>query len=246
MNACRIIVDPPADGAWNMAVDETLLAAAAAGGPPTLRFYQWREPTLSLGYFQAAVDRTKHLASLAAPLVRRSSGGGAIIHDRELTYSLALPPGHALARNPRELYRRAHATLIAALARFGAAASLVAAARPERRDEPFLCFARRAEGDVLLAGAKIAGSAQRRRAGAVLLHGSVLLARSDAAPELPGVSELTRAQIAPEELTAHWRERLAELAAARWTVGRRTPSESAEADALAQSKYSADAWTRRR
>src|SRR5262245_57717493 len=91
MSEIRLLSDPPAPGAWNMAVDEVLLTAAAASGQATLRFYTWNEPTLSLGYFQAAADRQQHAASLACTLVRRASGGGAILHDRELTYSVALP-----------------------------------------------------------------------------------------------------------------------------------------------------------
>ena len=90
MRQIRLLHDPPAAGAWNMAVDEALLETAADSGVATLRFYQWNEPTLSLGYFQAATDRDQHPASRDCPLVRRASGGGAILHDRELTYSMAM------------------------------------------------------------------------------------------------------------------------------------------------------------
>src|SRR5687767_13677741 len=90
MPTLRLLIDPPASGAWNMAVDEALLASAAAG-VATLRFYTWSQPTLSLGYFQHAHQRDAHAASRSCPLVRRASGGGAILHDRELTYSLAVP-----------------------------------------------------------------------------------------------------------------------------------------------------------
>src|SRR6185295_18138238 len=87
----RLLIDPPGGGAWNMAVDEALLETAATTGQATLRFYQWQEPTLSLGYFQSVADRQQHAASLDCPVVRRASGGGAILPDRELTYSVALP-----------------------------------------------------------------------------------------------------------------------------------------------------------
>src|SRR4051812_39572627 len=93
---CSLIIDAPADGAWNMALDEALLHAAESDGTATLRFYGWREPTLSLGYFQKHVDRALHSASENCTLVRRTSGGGAILHDRELTYSIALPKSHRL------------------------------------------------------------------------------------------------------------------------------------------------------
>src|SRR5262245_32066382 len=87
----RLIIDPPQKGAWNMAVDQALLESAAASGGVALRFYQWSEPTLSLGYFQPIAARSEHPPSLHSPVVRRASGGGAILHDRELTYSIAAP-----------------------------------------------------------------------------------------------------------------------------------------------------------
>ena len=213
MENCRLIVDPPAAGSWNMAVDEALLAEAVAGNVATLRFYQWNEPTLSLGYFQRYDDRHQHAASSACAIVRRQSGGGAILHDRELTYSLTLPPGHPLARDATALYTAVHNAFIQALAprlaegepawrlRLNGKESPVAASA-----EPFLCFQRRACGDLLLVGEqgredvatnlapqayKILGSAQRRHRGAILQHGSFLIARSPAAPELPGWQELT-------------------------------------------------------
>ena len=83
----RLILDPPADGLWNMALDEALLELAGESGIPTLRLYRWQPATLSLGYFQPYQDRESHPPSTTCPVVRRSSGGGAILHDRELTYS---------------------------------------------------------------------------------------------------------------------------------------------------------------
>src|ERR1700690_2091076 len=96
LTRCHLIVDPPGEGAWNMALDEALLEAAQNEGIATLRFYSWREATLSLGYFQGAADRRLHQASADCASVRRASGGGAILHDCELTYSIALPCGHLL------------------------------------------------------------------------------------------------------------------------------------------------------
>src|SRR6266446_9184337 len=89
----RLLVDAPAGGAWNMAVDEVLLDGVAAGStPPTLRFYEWAPPCLSLGYFQAfEVVDVAGCRSLGVDVVRRPTGGRAILHDRELTYSVALP-----------------------------------------------------------------------------------------------------------------------------------------------------------
>src|SRR5689334_21696416 len=97
MNSLRLIIDPPRQGSMNMAIDDALLESAAEAGVATLRLYQWSEPTLSLGYFQAAAERKTHQPSLTCALVRRASGGGAILHDRELTYSLALPEKSSVA-----------------------------------------------------------------------------------------------------------------------------------------------------
>src|SRR3712207_5102130 len=139
MDELRVIADSPADGAWNMAVEEGRLASAPENGPANLRFYAWSEPTLSLGYFQAACDRNKHGASLDCTLVRRASGGGAIVHDRELAYSLALPGAPAAAR----LYEIVHSTLIMVLAELGVEARLFRDVNGctnsiEPGDEPFL------------------------------------------------------------------------------------------------------------
>src|SRR2546430_12830003 len=89
----RLLVDAPAAGAWNMAVDEVLLDGVAAGTtPPTIRFYGWTPPCLSLGYFQPfdVVD-VDGCRALGVDVVRRPTGGRAILHDRELPYSVALP-----------------------------------------------------------------------------------------------------------------------------------------------------------
>jgi lipoate-protein ligase A len=200
MTPCRLIVDPPLGGAWNMAVDETLLEDAAERGAASLRFYQWHEPTLSLGYFQPVRERASHPASQDAAIVRRLSGGGALLHDRELTYSLCLPATHPLARQSAALYETVHEAIIETLAAWNLSPALAGGAVGSRgAAEPFLCFDRRTEFDVVLpsprhgaSSAKIVGSAQRRRRGAVLQHGAVLLGASPLAPELKGVADVAR------------------------------------------------------
>jgi lipoyl(octanoyl) transferase len=188
MTACRILIDPePAPGVWNMAVDELLLESAIESGVCSVRVYRWAEPTVSLGHFQNAAAITGELAAL--PLVRRLSGGGAILHHHELTYSCAVPSGHAAIRNPTDLYETAHAAIIRVLAGIGIAAQM--RGDTQAGDESaFLCFSRGDPRDVVLHGHKIVGSAQRRRRGAVLQHGSVLLKASEFAPDYPGLLDL--------------------------------------------------------
>jgi lipoate-protein ligase A len=263
----RMVVDPPARGAWNMAVDEALLESAAGGGPATLRFYQWSEPTLSLGYFQALADRDQHLASRACPLVRRASGGGAILHDRELTYSIAIPVASRFGQAADALYTRVHQSLIETLAAIGVRASLHGGTAPARvagtwhgasaaRDRgakparPFLCFQRRTAGDVV-AGTqvadKIAGSAQRRQRGALLQHGSILLARSARAPELPGIAELTGVALTTGDLIDRWTPGLlAALEAKRAEIDTLNADEQTLAARLEQDRFGSREWETRR
>jgi lipoate-protein ligase A len=267
-----LLLDPPGDGAWNMAVDETLLEAAADSGQCTLRFYQWAVPTLSLGYFQSYESRRQHSASRDCPVVRRASGGGAILHDREWTYSLALPEKHPLAVNRLGTYRLVHESLIETLAVWGISAGLfnsegmanlagdcstapvgcgeldlapqsrLEPQTPVRR-EPFLCFQRRATGDLILGGVKIAGSAQRRCRGAVLQHGSVLLEKSTVAPELDGLKELTDTPISAEEFLQEWLATLTKSLAAAWQPGVLTDAQRARAAMLVSQKYASPDWT---
>jgi lipoate-protein ligase A len=253
LSTFRLLVDPPAHGAWNMAVDEALLEEAAAEGRCTLRLYGWSEPTLSLGYFQAYADRREHSASLACPAVRRPSGGGAILHDCELTYSLAVAECHPLAFNRLRTYQVVHEALIGALAQWGIEAEMFSQPGSRRSDaplcdsatkrRPFLCFQRRSPGDVLLGGVKIAGSAQRRRGGAVLQHGSVLLGRSAAAPELDGLKELTGKTISVEEFIQGWLETLGRALAVRWHHGSLPAEHRHRVESLVAEKYACPAWT---
>jgi lipoate-protein ligase A len=204
---CRWLWDDPAGGAWNMALDEALLEAADTDGIATLRCYRWSQPTLSLGYFQRADERHGHVASRACPMVRRASGGGAILHDSELTYSLAIPTADRLAAAACGLYDVIHAALVEAISAMGVPVSVHtdSASQP---NPPFLCFQRHGPGDIMLGSAKIAGSAQRRHRGAILQHGSILLATSRCAPELPGLAELTGHQIDPSKLAFLFRRSL--------------------------------------
>ncbi|MEK6677433.1 MAG: biotin/lipoate A/B protein ligase family protein [Planctomycetota bacterium] len=176
----RFLDDPASDGATNMARDEVLLSQVGDGRSlSTLRFYQWSAPTISLGYFQPYreyVELTPPLNSL--PVVRRQTGGGAILHDLELTYSLALSLDDPLfSTGPNKLYELAHEAIRDALRLFDVLAKPAGFSDGSGASRgPFFCFERRHRYDLLIAADKIAGSAQRRTRRAVLQHGSIILA----------------------------------------------------------------------
>ena len=227
-----------------MAVDEVLLEWSAAGGGCCWRFYRWDEPTLSLGYFQAIDDRRHHPASRDCAVVRRISGGGAILHDAELTYSFVLPSEHRLVAHRRSLYESVHAALIDALGEFGVTATLCGRTdRPGAGGQPFLCFQRRAAGDVLVGHAKIGGSAQRRLRGAVLQHGSVLLGHSPAAPELDALEDLAESPPQCDLFVDTWLGKLARQLALRWHGEPLSEAQRQRAAALVETKYGCADWT---
>lgn len=166
---------PGRSGPFNMGVDEALFESAIASGTPCLRFYIWDGPWLSLGYaqpFDAA--RRRMLEAGGVGFVRRVTGGRAVLHGADLTYSVAAPEG-VLPDGVRESYGWIADTLLAALAGLGVEAQR---SDPEARapgSGTFDCFAEPAADEICLAGRKLSGSAQRRAGGGFLQHGSIRL-----------------------------------------------------------------------
>lgn len=235
--ACRLLIEPgPHTGAWNMAVDELLLESALADGSGCVRIYRWSTATLSLGYFQKTVPADIDLRFRDLPQVRRLSGGGAILHHHELTYSCVVPPTHAAAADPVSLYDAIHLRIIECLAGFGFRLVLRGASEPPR-DDAFLCFGRANPHDVVLAGQKVLGSAQRRRRGAVLQHGSLVLQTSEYAPEFPGLFDLAGQTASPEALCVALAPALANSVFGSCRVGELTGEERAAAERLVQERY---------
>jgi len=247
----RRIDSPPADGPTNMAVDQVLLdTVGQPNARPVWRTYTWSEPTLSLGYFQRVADVPDHLSGL--PHVRRQTGGGAILHDRELTYSLSLPTEHPLALVPTtDLYDRVHRCIADVLGELGVTAvprgdcaEPVGGVAAQRG--PYLCFVRCCAQDLAIDGVKVVGSAQRRHPKAVLQHGSVLLAASDHEPALPGIRELTGQALQADALARALADRVAEQFDVTWDA---TPLQSPEwerVEACRSATYAAASWNDRR
>ena len=177
----RLLLSPAATGADNMALDEALMSHVARTGQWIFRVYSWTSPTLSLGRNQIALgayDRGR-LAERGIDVVRRPTGGRAILHDREVTYSVAGPVVDA--GDLAESYARINRLLIAALRRLGLDAEVVDRTDPslktaelERRG-PLPCFHHPSAGEITLQGRKLVGSAQWRSSDALLQHGSILV-----------------------------------------------------------------------
>lgn len=176
----RLIRSGPARGAENMALDEALLESVAAGDvPPTVRLYAWDPPCLSLGVVQKleSVD-LERLERLGWDLVRRPTGGRAILHTDELTYSVVGLEDHPILRGGvLESYRRLSSALVRGLENLG----LQVEVQPEtpvsdrERADP-ICFQVPSSHEITIQGKKLLGSAQLRRGRAILQHGSLPLA----------------------------------------------------------------------
>lgn len=216
----------PGDPAFNMALDHALLEAAPRLGRPVLRFYSWAVPAATFGYTQRYAE-AEQLTPMR-PLIRRPTGGGVVPHEADWTYTLVFPPTHPwYALRARESYRRLHAWLRAALACLGVDARL---APDPARGAPTHCFLRAEQFDVLCAGTKIAGAAQRRTRNGLLIQGSVR--------PPPGLER------------AVWENAFCAQATALWNVHWEDWSPPAElraaAEHLARTRYSGDAYNRAR
>lgn len=178
--AWRLLITGPASGAQNMAVDEALLESAIAGGPPVLRIYAWQPAAVSLGYFQPlddSIDR-EEIARRGFGLVRRPTGGRAILHKDEVTYSVAAREEHLSGGSSlMGSYRTISRGIETGLQLLGVAAQMAersGQAREQHRSSlPTVCFTQSAKVDMVADGRKIVGSAQTRRGGALLQHGSI-------------------------------------------------------------------------
>ena len=269
MTTWRLIHTPPARGAWNMAVDEAILEHASRGEVlPTLRLFAWAPPCLSLGHAQpfADVDFSR-LQAHGWEVVRRMTGGRAILHTDELTYSVTGPIDEPrLAGTVLESYNRLAGALLAAVHALGLPVEMKEG-KAENGGEPNpVCFEVPSTYEITVNGKKLIGSAQARRKEGVLQHGS-----------LPLTGDLTRicqALVFPDEAA---REKAVQRLLARATtvesvlgwavsweaaaqafirafeaqlglkleVGELSESELSRAEELVREKYAHPSWTER-
>jgi lipoate-protein ligase A len=179
----RLILSDPTPGTRNMAIDSAILAAVERGEtPPTLRLYSWDPPCLSLGYSQAYSDVDLHqLSANGWDLVRRPTGGRAILHTDELTYAVIGPKSDPrLAGNLMDSYQHISRVLFEALSQMGLPVEVHAGKNPEAHHQP-VCFENPSDFEITANGRKIIGSAQARKKTSLLQHGS-----------LPLIGDLTR------------------------------------------------------
>ena len=166
---------PPADGATNMAIDHALMHRARVSGDAVLRIYAWASPVLSLGRNQLARGRYDGpaLAAAGVDVVRRPTGGRALLHDREVTYSVTQPvvDGERLG----EAYARINLLIVDVLRSLGIPATVAQRSGPARAPGMLPCFAEPARGEIVVGDRKLAGSAQWRDGSVLLQHGSILL-----------------------------------------------------------------------
>lgn len=190
----RLMLVPPRGGAENMARDAALMERARETGETVFSVYAWNRPTLSLGRNQAARDRydLDEAARRGIDIVRRPTGGRALLHWREVTYSVTAPVSDR--DGLRESYDRINNILLYGLVLLGvdAAQAAVTSRTPVPGDLP--CFAEPAAGELVSKGAKLVGSAQVRENGAMLQHGSILI-RDDQA----SISKLLRDKVSDNE-----------------------------------------------
>lgn len=168
-------LDAPRAGAWNMALDHALLASVQNQPRAVLRLYRWQPACLSFGRNQPARGCYDEAAAraLGIDIVRRPTGGMAVLHDRELTYAVIAPVD--LLGGPRASYHTINRALVAGLRRLGVPAQLAPGAKRSAFGTLHPCFAEPAAGEVVAAGQKLVGSAQRCERRALLQHGSILL-----------------------------------------------------------------------
>jgi len=268
----RLIKTPPASGAWNMAVDEAILQAVGNGHVlPTLRLYSWEPACLSIGYAQPISDvDIRRLKNCKWDIVRRLTGGRAILHTDELTYAVVGPHDDPhLTGGVLESYRRLSKALMAAL--FNLGLPVEALPQPQspsmnnRTKEP-VCFEVPSNYEITTHGKKLVGSAQARKRDGVLQHGSLpLFGDLTRITQVLSFTNEHQRQVASDRLLQRattiqsvlqrmvsWEEAAESLIKAfkdtlqlNFELTELTPREIENAEELEKGKYAHPSWTER-
>ncbi len=264
--AWRIIDDGACAPAFNMALDEAIATAVRRDlAPPTLRLYGWKERAVSIGAFQRSRDvNIDYCRRKGIHIVRRPTGGRAVCHDDELTYSFAAKTENCpFSRGLFDSYGKISAALVRALSRIGLCPQSEARTRNrqsgKKRPEPHspLCFQSISYGEISVGGIKIVGSAQKRWSDGLLQQGSIplrirpdelshiFLCESVEEKTLAGLEQLIAAP-SREGLREAIKSAFEETFEVELISSRPSPEEYALAQKLEGEKYLDDAWTFRR
>lgn len=261
--AVRLLKTGASDGPTNMGVDEAL--ATLCRDHPILRFYGWEAPVLSIGYFQRTgeidLEASRHSG---VSIVRRPTGGRAVLHHQDLTYSLILPLGHPWTGfSITESYRHVNACLQRGLETLGVPATIASVCGENASSPSPFCFSTVARHEVLVGGRKVIGSAQRRFPAALLQQGTILLdfepdrllgllrhrERAHMAASLGLVGSLREALGSLPDggtVVAAIEEGFARVMEVELREGTLEPNERRLADQLRVYRYASDDWTFRR
>ena len=256
------------NGAMNMAIDEALLIAQSEERlPPAIRVYQFVPPTLSIGYFQSMEEEVdiEHCAEKGFDYVRRSTGGRAVLHDRELTYSVTISyPHKILEMNLLDSFHYISGGIIKAIEKTGGRAHF-----SKREDNEIVspsCFASPTFSDIIINGKKVVGSAQMRNKYGLLQHGAILLRVSiedifyclkikealklnlidQARSKISSLSDELGREITFYDVKSALRYGLSEILGEELVDAELTPSERKIAEELYLNKYNTSDWNFKR
>lgn len=276
MEQWRFIVTEAMPPAMNMAVDEAILQLHSEGKvPPTVRFYTWNPATLSIGYFQKAAKEInlEALRERGLGFVRRPTGGRAVLHDQELTYSVVVSESHPkMPSSVTEAYKVISMGLLHGFQRLGLRAEMVSLATEEEKEKysspgSSACFDSPSWYELVVEGKKVAGSAQTRQKGVILQHGSILLEMDvellfsllnfpservkqrmmeSFRQKAVTINEVSPRPIGLQEAVEAFRDGFASGLEVELVPGALTPEETALAEELVRTRYAADEWNFRR
>lgn len=267
VRAWRLVMDGVRTGAANMARDEAILTHHSRGdSPPTLRFYGWDPPAISIGYFQRMRGQVdlEACARLGVDAVRRPTGGRAVLHHHEVTYSVVVAAS-MLPGSVEDTYLAISCGLAAGLRQLGIGVEMVPAQKA--RPSSAACFEAPSSYELAVDGKKLVGSAQMRSRGVILQHGSVLLdfdasqvaallrfpseqvrrrTASLLAGKAVGINQLGSGQFTFDQVAEALAQGLAGTLDLSLQPSGLTPGESKLASQLAEGKYGSERWNLKR